>query len=122
MRCCANRAGRATPRLIVLSRSEDLKLMAHQFGALVFMAALLACASGGAVAGDTGQPSGQTGSESVLVEGTPAKRAGDIPGAVTSPSVIIGGQAAVTGCTEGTPILSKSVFINGKPKVLGCQK
>ncbi|NNF80422.1 MAG: hypothetical protein HKN05_20565 [Rhizobiales bacterium] len=74
------------------------------------------------LAGGATQPAGQTGSSSVLVEGTPAKRAGDIPGAVTSPDVIIGGQAAVTGCTEGTPILSKSVFINGKPKVLGCQR
>lgn len=96
--------------------------MAQQYGAIVLTAALLAATPQAAFAGGTGQPAGQTGSSSVLVEGTPAKRAGDIPGAVTSPDVIIGGQPAVTGCTEGTPILSKSVFINGKPKVLGCQK
>lgn len=96
--------------------------MTQLFGATILAFALLASATHVALAGGTTQPAGQTGSQSVLVEGTPAKRSGDIPGAVTSPDVIIGGQAAVTGCTEGTPILSKSVFINGKPKVLGCQK
>ncbi|MCP5082241.1 MAG: hypothetical protein GY948_11145 [Alphaproteobacteria bacterium] len=96
--------------------------MKQHFGTSVLALAVLASAPLAVLAGGTTQQSGQTGSGSVLVEGTPAKRAGDIPGAVTSPDVIIGGQAAVTGCTEGTPILSKSVFINGKPKVLGCQK
>ncbi len=65
---------------------------------------------------------GATGSGSVLIEGQPAKRAGDIPGAIISPNVMINGQPVIVGCTEGVPILSKSVFVNGKPKILGCQK
>ncbi|MEM7428970.1 MAG: hypothetical protein AAF441_23025 [Pseudomonadota bacterium] len=67
-------------------------------------------------------PQGVTGSDSVIVEGQRAKRAGDIPGAIFSPNVIINGQPVITGCSEGTPILSPSVIINGKPKILGCQK
>ena len=69
----------------------------------------------------TGTPAA-TGSESVIVNGTPAKRAGDIPGAIFSPDVFVNGQPVIVGCTEGTPVLSPNVFVNGKPKILNCAK
>lgn len=91
---------------------------------LYVLATLLICVSAPlASASDTpNSSSGVTGSGSVLIEGQPAKRAGDIPGAIISPDVMINGQPVIVGCSEGTPILSKSVFVNGKPKILGCQK
>ena len=63
-----------------------------------------------------------TGSESVIVNGQPAKRAGDIPGAILSPNVFVNGQPVIIGCSEGTPVLSPNVFVNGKPKILDCAK
>ncbi len=83
---------------------------------------LLCLAVSSALASDATAPSATTGSGSVLVEGVPAKRAGDIPGAIISPNVIINGQPVIVGCSEGTPVFSKSVFVNGKPKILDCVK
>ena len=67
----------------------------------------------------TGAPA-TTGSESVIVNGKPAKRAGDIPGAIFSPDVFVNGQPVIVGCSQGTPVLSPNVFVNGKPKILDC--
>lgn len=87
--------------------------------------ALLLCSAvaGNALAQETAPgTSVTTGSESVLVDGKPAKRAGDIPGAILSPNVIINGQPVVIGCSEGTPVFSPDVMINGQPKIVDCQK
>ncbi len=90
---------------------------------IVLAALLLSASAPQTLASDEpSASSGATGSGSVLIEGQPAKRAGDIPGAIISPDVMINGQPVIVGCSEGTPILSKSVFVNGKPKILGCQK
>ncbi len=96
--------------------------MMHRFGALA--AAILLLTLPAPVAADEDQPNatGPTGSESVLTNGIPAKRAADIPGAITSPDVLINGQPVIVGCSEGTPILSPNVFVNGKPKILGCAR
>ena len=97
-----------------------LKLMTHQFGAIASALVLLASPVPGFAAEDQPNATGPTGSESVLVNGQPAKRAADIPGAITSPDVLINGQPVIVGCSKGTPILSPNVFVNGKPKILGC--
>lgn len=96
--------------------------MQHTFGAIASALFILAASAPAGFAGSTATPGAETGSGSVLIEGVPAKRAGDIPGAITSPDVFINGQPVIIGCSEGVPILSKSVFVNGKPKVLGCRK
>ena len=82
--------------------------------ALIFLTATAQAAE------DQPNATGPTGSESVLTNGIPAKRAADIPGAITSPDVLINGQPVIIGCSKGTPILSPNVFVNGKPKILGC--
>lgn len=96
--------------------------MKHPFSATAWALFTFTAATSASLATDPPAPTLDTGSSSVLVEGVPAKRAGDIPGAITSPDVLINGQPVIVGCSEGTPILSKSVFVNGKPKVLGCRK
>ncbi len=96
--------------------------MQQSFGAVASALFFLAASTSISFAGSTTTPGAETGSGSVLIEGVPAKRAGDIPGAILSPNVFINGQPVIIGCSEGVPILSKSVFVNGKPKVLGCRK
>ena len=97
--------------------------MKHRPDTLAFAVLVLSLSAAGAAAEDKPDAPAATGSESVLVNGNPAKRTGDIPGAAGSPDVIINGQPALVGCPAGeTPILSPNVFINGKPKVLGCTK
>lgn len=96
--------------------------MAYRSGTIYAACLIVACQATPAIATDTTAPSGSTGSGSVLIEGKPARRAGDIPGAIISPDVMINGQPVIIGCSEGTPVLSKSVFVNGKPKILGCEK
>lgn len=96
--------------------------MMHRFGVLASAIILLTSPTSVSAAGDEPDASGLTGSESVFVNGVPAKRAADIPGAILSPDVMINGQPAIIGCREGAPILSPNVFVNGKPKILGCAK
>lgn len=84
------------------------------------LAAVLIAFAGPLAAEEQPATTGVTGSESVIVNGTPAKRAGDIPGAILSPNVIINGQPVIIGCSVGTPILSPNVMVNGKPKILDC--
>ncbi len=96
--------------------------MTHPIRAAAFALVITTIHAPWASAADNTAPSGSSGSGSVLIEGQPAKRAGDMPGAIIAPDVMINGQPVIIGCSEGTPILSKSVFVNGKPKVLGCQK
>ena len=88
------------------------------FAALAFCLTTIA-APALATEDQTGTPTA-TGSESVIVNGKPAKRAGDIPGAIFSPDVFVNGQPVIVGCSEGTPVLSPNVFVNGKPKILDC--
>jgi len=62
-------------------------------------------------------PPNASGSSSVIVEGKPAMRAGDVSdqGAVEIvPDVFIEGKPAVV-CKNGTKSGSASVFIHGKP-------
>ncbi len=92
--------------------------MMHCFGARACV--LIALTAPVAAAEDQPNATGPTGSESVLTNGIPAKRAADIPGAITSPDVLINGQPVIIGCSKGAPILSPNVFVNGKPKILGC--
>ena len=94
--------------------------MKHHLGTIAFAVCFLSISTPVPATEDKPGTPATSGSESVLVNGKPAKRAGDIPGAVGSPDVLINGQSAIVGCKEGTPILSPNVFINGKPKVLGC--
>lgn len=94
--------------------------MMHQFGAIASVLVIAAGPTLVAAAEDQPNATGPTGSESVLTNGIPAKRAADIPGAITSPDVLINGQPVIIGCSKGTPILSPNVFVNGKPKILGC--
>lgn len=69
------------------------------------------------------------GSESVIVNGKQAERAGDrmapngMP-AETSSNVFINGKPAAIGgtCPDGTSSASPNVFINGKPASIGCKK
>ena len=59
--------------------------MMHNVAAIVSALMFLAAASHAAE--DQPNATGPTGSESVLTNGIPAKRAADIPGAITSPDV-----------------------------------
>ncbi len=94
--------------------------MTFKFSAIASVAVLLATPAPVAAAEDQPNATGPTGSESVLTNGIPAKRTGDIPGAITSPDVLINGQPVIVGCAKGAPIMSPNVFVNGKPKILGC--
>lgn len=96
--------------------------MKHHLGALAFAVCLSSNAAMVQAEQDKPEAPTATGSESVIVNGKPAKRAGDIPGAIFSPDVFVNGQPVIVGCSEGTPVLSPNVFVNGKPKILDCAK
>ena len=76
--------------------------MMHQFGAIASVLAILTIPTYVAAAEDQSNATGPTGSESVLTNGIPAKRAADIPGAITSPDVLINGQPVIIRLQQGS--------------------
>ena len=95
----------ATSIYVIPRANKDLTdraAMMKPFARPVLALCLLALPASPAASQDQPDTTGATGSESVLVNGNQAKRAGDIPGAILSPDVIINGQPVIVGCTEGT--------------------
>ena len=104
-----------------LNQTEHLPMSPRPSFAAIVICLTALTAPAFATDDQSGAPAA-TGSESVIVNGQPAKRAGDIPGAIFSPDVFVNGQPVIVGCSEGTPVLSPNVFVNGKPKILDCAK